>query len=182
MTAAVLKKEKQPSAVKKEHGSHAGRHTGLMALYHKELADHLRSKRFLIILLLILGTSIASLYGALNGLADAISSDSNFVFLKIYTTSGNSIPSFMSIIALMGPFVGLTLGFDAINSERNNGTLNRLVAQPIYRDSIIIGKFLAGNAVIMIMVFTMGIFVGAVGVLSTGLIPQTEEVLRVLAI
>ena len=183
MTAAVLKKEKQPSekqpsAVKKEHGSHAGRHTGLMALYHKELADHLRSKRFLIILLLILGTSIASLYGALNGLADAISSDSNFVFLKIYTTSGNSIPSFMSIIALMGPFVGLTLGFDAINSERNNGTLNRLVAQPIYRDSIIIGKFLAGNAVIMIMVFTMGIFVG---VLSTGLIPQTEEVLRVLA-
>ena len=46
MTAAVLKKEKQPSAVKKEHGSHAGRHTGLMALYHKELADHLRSKRW----------------------------------------------------------------------------------------------------------------------------------------
>jgi len=186
MTAAVLKKEKQssekqPSAVKKEHGNHVNKHTGLMALYHKELADHLRSKRFLIILLLILGTSIASLYGALNGLADAISSDSNFVFLKIYTTSGNSIPSFMSIIALMGPFVGLTLGFDAINSERNNGTLNRLVAQPIYRDSIIIGKFLAGNAVIMIMVFTMGIFVGAVGVLSTGMIPQTEEVLRVLA-
>lgn len=33
----------------------------------------------------------------------------------------------------------------------------------------------------MIMVFTMGIFVGAVGVLSTGMIPQTEEVLRVLA-
>ena len=100
--------------------------------------------------------------------------------MKIYTTSGNSIPSFMSIIALMGPFVGLTLGFDAINSERNNGTLNRLVAQPIYRDSIIIGKFLAGNAVIMIMVFTMGIFVGAVGVMATGLVPQTEEVLRVL--
>ena len=107
MTAAVLKKEK--TAVKKENGNHAGKHTGLMALYHKELADHLRSKRFLIILLLILGTSIASLYGAVSGLSDAISQDSNFVFLKIYTTSGNSIPSFMSIIALMGPFVLLTV-------------------------------------------------------------------------
>ena len=71
MTAAVLKKEK--AAVKKETGNHAGKHTGLMALYHKELADHLRSKRFLIILLLILGTSIASLYGAVSGLSDAIS-------------------------------------------------------------------------------------------------------------
>ena len=181
MTAAVLKSGKTKLTVEKEKRKPSGNHTGLMALYHKELADHLRSKRFMIILLLIFGTSIASLYGALNGLSDAISQDSNFVFLKIYTTSGNSIPSFMSIIALMGPFVGLTLGFDAINSERNNGTLNRLVAQPIYRDAIIIGKFLAGNAVIMIMVFTMGIFVGAVGVMSTGLIPQTEEVFRVLA-
>lgn len=35
MTAAVLKKEK--AAVKKETGNHAGKHTGLMALYHKEL-------------------------------------------------------------------------------------------------------------------------------------------------
>ena len=41
MIAAVLKKEK--AAVKKETGNHAGKHTGLMALYHKELADHLRS-------------------------------------------------------------------------------------------------------------------------------------------
>ena len=177
MTTAVLKGEKVQKNTRKSVTSH----TGLMALYYKELSDHLRSRRFQIILLLILGTGIASLYGAINGLADAISSDGNFVFLKLYTTSGNSIPSFMSIIALMGPFVGLTLGFDAINSERNSGTLNRLVAQPIYRDSVIIGKFLAGNAIIMIMVFTMGIFVGSVGVMATGLIPQTEEVFRILA-
>ncbi len=50
----------------------------------------------------------------------------------------------MSFIALLGPFVGLILGFDAINSERIGGTLNRLVSNPIHRDSIIIGKFLAG--------------------------------------
>ena len=86
----------------------------------------------------------------------------------------------MTIIALLGPFLGLTLGFDAINSERSGGTLNRLVAQPIYRDSIIIGKFLAGTAVIVIMVFSMGITIGTVGVLRTGLVPEAEEVFRIL--
>ena len=109
--------------------------TGRNALVRKELADHLKSKRFLILLLLIGCTSFASLYGAISGLGDAIQSDSNFIFLKLYTSSGSSIPSFMSFIALLGPIVGLALGFDAVNSERSNGTLNRLVSQPIYRDA-----------------------------------------------
>ncbi len=155
-------------------------YTGLHALYRKELADHLRNKRFLILMLLIGGTSFASLYGAVSGLADAVESDSSFLFLKLYTSSGSSIPSFMSFIALLGPIVGLALGFDAINSERTAGTLNRLVSQPIYRDSIIIGKFLAGTALIAIIIYAMGIALGAVGVICTGIRPSGEEALRVL--
>lgn len=101
------------------------------ALYRKEMSDHIRSKRFLIVLGLILLTSCASIYGALTGLSDAVASDSSYIFLKLFTLSGSSIPSFTSFIALLGPFVGLSLGFDAINSERSGGTLNRLVA-PAY--------------------------------------------------
>ena len=135
----------------------------------------------LLILLLLIGcTSFASLYGAISGLSDAIQSDSNFIFLKLYTSSGSSIPSFMSFIALLGPIVGLALGFDAVNSERSNGTLNRLVSQPIYRDAIIVGKFLAGTIVIAIVIFSMGIALGAVGMAATGLVPDVEEVLRIL--
>ncbi len=152
--------------------------TGLSALFHKEFADHLKSKRFLILLLLIGGTSFASLYGAASVLGEA--SDSSFLFLSLYTASGNSIPSFMSFIALLGPIIGLALGFDAVNSERASGTLNRLVSQPIYRDSIIIGKFLAGAAVIASIIYTMGIALGAVGVLCTGIKPTGEEVWRIL--
>lgn len=154
--------------------------TGRSALVRKELADHLKSKRFLILLLLIGCTSFASLYGAISGLSDAIQSDSNFIFLKLYTSSGSSIPSFMSFIALLGPIVGLALGFDAVNSERSNGTLNRLVSQPIYRDAIIVGKFLAGTIVIAIVIFSMGIALGAVGMAATGLVPDVEEVFRIL--
>ena len=154
--------------------------TGRNALVRKELADHLKSKRFLILLLLIGCTSFASLYGAISGLGDAIQSDSNFIFLKLYTSSGSSIPSFMSFIALLCPIVGLALGFDAVNSERSNGTLNRLVSQPIYRDAIIVGKFLAGTIVIAIVIFSMGIALGAVGMAATGLVPEVEEVFRIL--
>ncbi len=154
--------------------------SGLSALYHKELADHIGSRRFLIVLVLIVLTSYASIYGAVSNLSDAVASDPDFIFLKLFTLSGNSIPSFTSFIALLGPFVGLTLGFDAINSERAEGTLNRLVSQPIYRDSVINGKFLAGAAIITVMVFSMGLFIGGVGLLVTGIPPSAEEIGRVL--
>ncbi len=166
------------------------RYHSLDALYRKELADHICGKRFIIILLIVAAMTIASVYGALSGIragiSDAASSgssdtfDTTFMFLKLYTTSGNSIPSYMSLIALIGPFIGLILGFDSINSEKNNGTLNRLVSQPIYRDSIIVGKFLASATLITVMVFTTGIAVGAAGFLFSGIKPSGEQVLRVL--
>ena len=136
------------------------RYHSLSALYRKEMADHVNSKRFIIILVLVLAMTIASVYGAVTGITSAIrnaasdpkaSFDTTFMFLKLYTMGGSSIPSYMSLIALIGPFIGLILGFDAINAEKNNGTLNRLVSQPIYRDSIIIGKFLASATLIAVM-------------------------------
>jgi ABC-2 type transport system permease protein len=102
------------------------------------------------------------------------------MFLKLFTTGGSSIPSYMSLIALIGPFIGLILGFDSINAEKNNGTLNRLVSQPIYRDSIIIGKFLASSTLIAVMVMSTGIAVGCAGFLASGIQPSGEEIVRVL--
>lgn len=156
--------------------------SGMAALYRKEMSDHIHSKRFLIVLALILLTSCASIYGALSGLSDAVASDPTYIFLKLFTLGGNSIPSFTSFIALLGPFVGLTLGFDAINSERSEGTLNRLVSQPIHRDVVINGKFLAGATIIFLMVFAMGLLVGAVGLLAAGIPPTSEEVGRVFVL
>lgn len=153
--------------------------SGLSAIYHKEMADHIRSRRFLIVLGLILLTSFASIYGAVSGMTSDAQAGSDFQFLQLFIMSGNSIPSFISFIGLLGPFVGLTLGFDAINSERSEGTLNRLVSQPVYRDAIINGKFLAGAAMIFLMVFSMGILISAVGLMVIGIPPESEEVGRI---
>ena len=154
----------------------------MYALFRKELADHLDSLRFIIIFAMALLLAGVSLYGALGGLRDAIANfdGSSFVFLRLFVVSGGSIPSFASFIALVGPLIGLILGFDAINGERNAGTLNRLLAQPIYRDDVINGKFLAGVAVIAIIVLSMALLVCGVGLLRMGIPPSGEEVVRLI--
>ena len=121
-TAGILKKPSGNSSkkglrsitlwqdLKKAFGLDSEGLAGLKALYRKEMMDNIRSRRFLVILVLIVVTSYASLYGALTGLAS--SGETDYLFLALYTTSGSSIPSFMSFIALLGPFVGIILGFD----------------------------------------------------------------------
>lgn len=153
---------------------------GLGALYRKELADHLNSKRCFLIFLLLLVTASASLGGAVSTLSDSTES-TEFLFLALFTTGSSSIYSFATFMAFLGPLVGITLGFDAVGSERSQGTLNRLAAQPIYRDSIINAKFLAGATVISLMVAALGLFLCGAGLLAIGVPPGAEEVLRILA-
>ena len=42
-----------------------------------------------------------------------------------------------------GSLLGISLGFDAINSEQNKGTLSHVMAQPVPRDYLINAKFTA---------------------------------------
>ncbi len=153
----------------------------LKVLFEKETADFIKSRKMLLFGALIICITVSGLYAAVAGVADALDSQTisnNFLFLKLFTASANSIPSYTSLMALMGPFIGIFMGFDAITSERSEGTLNRLVSQPIYRDHIIISKFLAGMFMIALLVFSSGILIGAFGLLETGLIPEMEEVAR----
>jgi len=153
----------------------------LRVLYNKELADHLKSKRFIIILALVAITGITAIYAAAYGIRSAVEEENNsFVFLRLFTASGNSIPSFISFISFLGPLVGLALGFDSINGEINRGSLSRLLAQPIPRDTVINGKFLAGVSIISLMVFAMGLAVGGLGIIMIGVPPTADEILRIL--
>jgi ABC-2 type transport system permease protein len=153
----------------------------MRVLYRKELIDHIRSKRFLIILFLVAVTGIASIYSAGYGIYSAVKGDENdFVFLRLFTSSGGSLPSFVSFMSFLGPLVGLSLGFDAINAERARGTLSRLLAQPIHRDTVINGKFLAGVSVIALMITSLGFAVGGLGIIMIGIPPTFEELMRIL--
>lgn len=153
-------------------------------LVRKEISDHIRSWRFMLLLGIILLTCIASLYTAMNSIQEAIQSDSSaneFVILKLFTLSDGTLPSFISFIGFLGPLLGIGLGFDAINSERNKGTLSRIMAQPLHRDALLNAKFVASLSVISMMFLTLGFLIMALGTIIIGIPPTLEEFLRMLS-
>ncbi len=152
-------------------------------LVQKEIADQVRSWQFIILIAIIALTTMGSLYTALSNIRDAIKPDdptSSYIFLKLFTLSDGTMPSFLVFISFLGPLLGIALGFDAINSEQNRGTLSRLLAQPIHRDYIINAKFVASLTVIAVMFFSLGLLVTGIGILATGIAPTPEEFARIL--
>jgi ABC-2 type transport system permease protein len=150
----------------------------------KELQDYFNSWRFIVLLLIMLA-SIVYLFLAARDIRNVVTSDTQFFFLSIFTgqavsTETSLIPgTFIALMAILIPISGLILGLDAINGERANGTLGRLVSQPIYRDNIINAKFLAGILTIAIMLLTTVLLGGAMGLRIIGIFPSSEEMLRI---
>ncbi len=159
------------------------RSVGLSAVYRKEFADHTSGLRFPILVALVLIAGVASVYVAARTLSETLAQmgeNDPFVFLKLFTTGGNSLPSFTFFLGFLGPLLGIALGFDAVNGERLRGTLSRLVSQPIHRDAIINGKFLSALAVITVVIFSLGGLVAGMGLRLIGVAPRFEEFLRVV--
>ncbi len=154
---------------------------GIFTIYQKEMEDHFSSTRFLLItaLIVMVGVIIASMVGMsmreeLRGMAKP-----DFIFLLLFTSTGKLF-SFIQFIGFFGPLIGIILGFDAINRERTGRTLSKLVSQPIYRDAIINGKFLAGMTMISIVMVSLVLIISGLGIRLIGVVPGAEELGRLL--
>ncbi len=154
---------------------------GVKVILRKELADHFSSYRFTIIFGLIAMVSLITAYMVginirheLSGIAKP-----RFIFLMLFTAPG-AVFSLVQFVAFFGPLVGLILGFDTINRERNEGTLSKLLAQPIFRDVVINAKFLAGVVLITIMLVSIMLVTTGLGLIIMGLVPGLEEICRIL--
>lgn len=150
----------------------------------KELQDHFNNWRSIVMLFVIFAALVYVIYSAANIQAAASNMTGDYIFLQLFTTnaftnSNTLIPtSFLTLMAILLPVLGIVLGLDAINSEKNNGTLSHLVSQPIYRDSIINAKFLAGLITIAITLTAIVLTSTGIGILKLGLPPSTEEIGR----
>lgn len=160
---------------------------GLLTVFSKELADYFISWRGIILFGVVLLTAVFAIYGpsgALQNIRAELTSTTQlgatqFVFLRLFTTSGQSSQSFLYFVsAFLIPVIGIALGFDAINSEKNNGTLSRLLSQPIYRDTVFNGKFFAGITTIAIMLTSIILLISGLGLSMIGVPPSSEEVFR----
>jgi ABC-2 type transport system permease protein len=152
---------------------------GLGTVTLKELADHLSSARMRVLEWLVILTACAALYGAIQQLRDTTAEDP-FVFLRLFTTARSPLPSFVSILGFLIPLMAIGLGFDAINGEHNRRTLSRILSQPIYRDALLLGKFLAGLATLAISLICLWLLVIGLGLLLLGIPPSGQEIARSL--
>jgi ABC-2 type transport system permease protein len=151
----------------------------------KELGDHLLSVRF-VVLLIALGLAAAiPLYFAADQIRAVApqASGAAAVFLALFTIGSQSISVLRvyEFVGIVAPLLGLAFAFDAVNGERSEGTLPRLLAQPIHRDDVINGKFAAGMAVIGLVLVTVVGFIAGFGMLRLGIVPHGTEVLRLVA-
>ncbi|MDD4225344.1 MAG: ABC transporter permease subunit [Mariniphaga sp.] len=152
-------------------------------IVNKEISDTVRSWRFLIMLALIVLSCMGSLYTALDDFSKAIKAsnpEDTFFFLKLFTHSDGTLPSFIVFVSFLGPLLGISMGFDSINSEQNNGTLSRVLAQPIFRDFVLNAKFMAALIVLGILFFALALLVLGFGLLFIGIPPTAEEFARIV--
>ena len=143
------------------------------------MEDHFSSIRFLLIsaLIVMVGVIIASMVGMSIQEESKGMAKPTLLFLWLFTSTGKLF-SFVQFIGFFGPLIGIFLGFDSINRERVSRTLSKLVSQPIYRDSIINAKFLAGVAVIAIVLVAIVLIISGLGIRLIGVVPGSEEVWR----
>jgi ABC-2 type transport system permease protein len=150
---------------------------GVGVVVLKELSDHLTSVRMRVLEWLVVLVALAALYGAIQQIKDTTAEDP-FLFLRLFTTSRDPLPSFVSFISFLVPLMAIGLGFDAVNGEYTRRTLSRILSQPIYRDALLFGKFLAGVATLAVSLITLWLLVIGLGLLLIGVPPGAEEVGR----
>jgi ABC-2 type transport system permease protein len=153
---------------------------GLGAVITKEMADNLTSARMRILEILVVLTAVGTGYSALQQLAGTDNSSNQFLFLQLFTTSRDPLPAFAGFLGFLVPLVAISLAFDMINGEFNRRTISRVLSQPIYRDALLLGKFLGGFFTLALVLSAIWLLVYGIGLIGLGIPPTGAEVARSL--
>ncbi|RNI33845.1 ABC transporter permease [Hanamia caeni] len=153
-------------------------------MIRKEVADHVRSWRFIILVVLIVLTFLGAMYVSMSHIRLVVANEKDpdhlFIYLKLLTTTDGTLPPFHVFISFLGPLLGIALGFDAVNAEKNNGTLTRLLAQPVYRDNLLLAKFSGALIVISVLFVSLCLLMIGGGLIITGVPIEPVEFFRII--
>src|ERR1700724_4915152 len=131
----------------------------------KEAADQLSGVRMVVIEALVFLIALVLAWFSTTAIRESIG-QSPFLFLRLLTMAAEPIPfSFIDTVGLVAPVIAIALVFDAINAEFNQRTLSRILAQPIYRDALLFGKFLARLLSLSIALVSLWLLVLGLGFL-----------------
>jgi ABC-2 type transport system permease protein len=145
----------------------------------KEIADHFTSILVVVLVVLVVATAITVVRGAIDQIKE-ITAEDPFLFLRLFTRGG-PLP-LVALLSFLVPLMAIGLGFDAVNGEHNRRTLSRILAQPIYRDALLFGKFAAGLFTLAVSLIVLWLLVIGLGLLGLGVPPNAEEMARALVL
>jgi ABC-2 type transport system permease protein len=145
----------------------------------KEIADHFTSILVVVLVVLVVATAIAVVRGAIDQIKE-ITAEDPFLFLRLFTRGG-PLP-LVALLSFLVSLMAIGLGFDAVNGEHNRRTLSRILAQPIYRDALLFGKFAAGLFTLAVSLIVLWLLVIGLGLLGLGVPPNAEEMARALVL
>ncbi len=164
-----------------------------ITIARKEFFDHIRSRRFLILLGILI---LVATMGIFSGVADYHKKVKEYNdFQEMISSSpdgGSQLPAYMTLkpsvllvfyqigllFVMIGGILGIAMGFDLVTREKESKSLKILLAHPAYRDEVINGKALGGVAAIalalgIVLLLSLGIL------LIAGLVPAGSDFLYI---
>ncbi len=170
---------------------------GLITMAKKEFLDIIGEKKFLLIFATLLIVVLVSTFEGGLSYSSSQSSTTTVVtgnstrpggggggggFEAFNSTQSlsRSLSSMITNFSLVGGVLAIAISFDTINNERQKGSLKTLLSYPIYRDSIVYGKYIGG--LLTVILVTTITFLAGIGVFVsvTGLALTMDTVTRLL--
>jgi ABC-2 type transport system permease protein len=142
---------------------------GLVTITKKEFLDHISSNKFLILFgTLLIAIVVSAIQAANSYFQYAAEAEGIGELYGLNLALSGVVQHIMTI----GAILAITISFDLVNGEKQNGSLQVLLSYPVYRDTVINGKFLGGLATLVLIAGTsllagLGIYVGLTGVPTT---------------
>lgn len=158
--------------------------SGLVTVASKEFLDHLRSRKFLLIVGIFLVIALIGMIGGIAEYNDDLESynenqaSASSSPIRGFIAEKPSVLSIFSNVAtylvFLGAILGIAMGFDLVTREKESKSLKILLSHPVFRDEVINGKALGG-------ILALGASLGVVLLLSLatlliyGIVPDGGE-------
>ncbi len=164
----------------------------LLTVARKEFSDHVTSRRFLIILALLLIISAIGMHsgiGSYNTMLESYNQQLQYMQEFEDDTIGRWMPEKPSIMLIfnammtymvsLGSILAIAIGFDLVSKEKETRSLKSLLSHPVYRDEIINGKALGGIAALGFAV-ALALAISLATLLIFSIVPTLEEFAAIL--
>ena len=106
------------------------RFTTVWTIAQKEMRDALHNRWFLLYTIAFVGLSLAFSYMSLAGAG-----------ITGFAGFGRTTASLINLVLLIVPLMALTIGAQSLAGEQERGTLTYLLAQPVNRLEVFVGKY-----------------------------------------